>query len=117
MRRRLATPEPIQAVDTAWRIHAAHVAWIESVDNKAGFAFAVQSAIATAALLTAPGGTLSGGAGPVAMVVALAGLSAVIVGAGLSVAAVAPRLRARFPAGGVARRLPLLRPCAAPVPL
>lgn len=80
-------------VETAWRIHAAHVAWIESVDTKAGFAFALQSAALTLALFLASDGQSRVVSDADRAAVAL-GVSAIMAGAAFSAMVITPRLRA-----------------------
>lgn len=81
-------------LETAWRIHASHVRWVESVDNKAGFAFAVQSATVTVALFLASSGPPSATATSFGRAAIALGVVAIMAGAALSALVVTPQLRA-----------------------
>ncbi|MDF0513456.1 DUF5706 domain-containing protein [Agromyces sp. H3Y2-19a] len=85
-------PNPI---DTAWRIHAAQTEWTGKVDAKASFAFALESAaIATVVALSAKHRLFSALPGHTPWLY-WSGLMLLVVGAGLAVMVVAPRLRGR----------------------
>ena len=90
-----ATPSDPSALDTAWRIHAAQTDWTGKVDAKASFAFALESAaIATIVALSAKDRLFSALPGFTPWLY-WSGLLLLIVGAGLAVTVVAPRLRGR----------------------
>ncbi|KQP01418.1 Pycsar system effector family protein [Leifsonia sp. Leaf264] len=83
------------AIDTAWRIHAAQTEWTGKVDAKASFAFALESAaIATVVALSAKDRLFSALPGLTPWLY-WPGLLLLLVGAGLAVTVVAPRLRGR----------------------
>lgn len=83
------------AIDTAWRIHAAQTEWTGKVDAKASFAFALESAaIATVVALSAKDRLFSALPGLTPWLY-WSGLLIMVVGAGLAVTVVAPRLRGR----------------------
>jgi hypothetical protein len=83
------------AIDNAWKIHAAQVDWTGKVDTKASFAFALESAIiATTVALSASGRLFSDlppGIGPLFYWL---GLLSLVAGAFFALVVVRPRLKA-----------------------
>jgi Family of unknown function (DUF5706) len=79
-------------IETAWRIHAAHIAWIESADSKAGLAFALQSATITVTLFLTSNGPAAVAREVDRMVIA-AGVAAIMAGAVFSGMVITPHLR------------------------
>ena len=95
-------PASSAALDTAWRIHEAHVDWTGKVDAKASFPLALESAAtATTIALTAQGRVFSAFPSPVECWLYWIGLGGLGVAAVFALIVVAPRLR-----GSKAKRQP-----------
>jgi hypothetical protein len=92
VRREIRGPGTDGRVEAAWRIHAAHIRWIESVDTKAGLAFALQSAAVTVTLFLASDGP-SRPLRDVDRAAVAFGVAAIMAGAALSAMVITPRLR------------------------
>jgi len=91
-----ANPTDPKTWDTAWRIHAVQMDWTNSVDAKASFAFAIESAaIATAVGLSTSDRLFSALPGFTPLLY-WSGLVLLMVGAGFAAAVVTPRLRGRL---------------------
>lgn len=83
-----------EAVDNAWKIHAAQVDWTGKVDAKASFAFALESAaIVSTVALSAEGRIFGDLTDPAAAWLYGLGLALILVGAVFAVAVVIPRLK------------------------
>ncbi|MFI1397453.1 Pycsar system effector family protein [Streptomyces sp. NPDC020681] len=87
--------EPVsreEAVRTAWQVHAALGEWTRSVDAKASFALAMESAaLAGVAALSGSGRRLSTVSGPAAEICLWAGVLLLGLSAALAVLVVLPR--------------------------
>ncbi|WP_454810540.1 Pycsar system effector family protein [Paenarthrobacter nitroguajacolicus] len=82
------------AIDNAWKIHAAQVDWTGKVDAKASFAFALESAaIVSTVALSASGRIFGDLSDPTAGWFYGIGLALILVGATFAVAVVIPRLK------------------------
>jgi hypothetical protein len=82
------------AIETAWKIHAAHVDWTGKVDTKATFAFAFCSAVIGIAVgLSAKDRLYSGLANGTSVTFYWIGLLALLAGAIFAITAVIPRLK------------------------
>lgn len=82
------------ALDTAWKIHAALVDWTGKVDAKASFSFTLQSAgLGVVVALSADGRMFGALEGPWQNVAYAAACISLILGAGFSMLVVIPRLR------------------------
>lgn len=87
--------EEKEAVDNAWKIHAAQVDWTGKVDTKASFAFALESAvIATAVALSAKDRLFSDLPEGIVTLFYWAGLLSLVAGAFFALVVVRPRLKA-----------------------
>ncbi|MFF2316974.1 Pycsar system effector family protein [Arthrobacter sp. NPDC058097] len=86
--------EDKEAIDNAWKIHAAQVDWTGKVDAKASFAFALESAaIVSTVALSAQGRIFGDLNDPAAAWFYGIGLTLILVGAVFAVAVVIPRLK------------------------
>jgi hypothetical protein len=84
------------ALDTAWKIHAAQVDWTGKVDGKAVFAFGIQSAaLGLAVTLSSTGRLFSELHTAIGFAVYYLGIAALLLGAGCALLVVKPRLRSR----------------------
>jgi hypothetical protein len=84
------------SVDAAWRIHQAQADWTGKVDAKASFAFAIESAaIATVVALTAKDRVFSGLDQWWLVGLYAGGLVLMLAAAGLAALVVVPRLRSK----------------------
>jgi Na+/H+-dicarboxylate symporter len=82
------------AIDNAWKVHAAQVDWTGKVDAKASFAFALESAaIVSTVALSAEGRIFGDLSDPAAGWLYGFGLAFILVGAVFAVAVVIPRLK------------------------
>ncbi|WP_284984448.1 Pycsar system effector family protein [Arthrobacter sp. efr-133-TYG-118] len=87
--------EDKEAIDNAWKIHAAQVDWTGKVDAKASFAFALESAvIATTVALSADGRLFSNLTTGITPVFYWLGLLSLVAGAFFALVVVRPRLKA-----------------------
>ena len=83
------------AIDNAWKIHAAQAEWTGKVDAKASFAFAVESAIiATTVALSADGRLFSDPNGWPDSAFYWIGILSLLAGAFFALVVVTPRLKA-----------------------
>ncbi|MDQ1053124.1 hypothetical protein QE394_001052 [Arthrobacter sp. SORGH_AS 212] len=86
--------EDKEAIDSAWKIHAAQVDWTGKVDTKASFAFGLESAaIVTTVALSAEGRIFGDISDPAAGWFYGIGLTLILAGATFAVAVVIPRLK------------------------
>lgn len=82
------------ALDAAWKIHAAQIDWTGKVDTKASFAFGIESAaLGLTVALSAQGRTYSALVGCFEHVAYWGGLAALLIGAACALLVVMPRLR------------------------
>lgn len=82
------------AIDNAWKVHAAQVDWTGKVDAKASFAFALESAaIVSTVALSAKGRIFGDLSDPAAGRLYGIGLALILIGAVFAVAVVIPRLK------------------------
>lgn len=82
------------AIDNAWKIHAAQAEWTGKVDAKASFAFGLESAaIVTVIALSAKGRIFGDLSDPAAAGLYGIGLALILVGAVFAVTVVIPRLK------------------------
>lgn len=89
-------PSDKEALETAWKIHAALVDWTGKVDTKASFSFTLQSAALGVIVALSDEGRMFGVLeGPWQSICYLVACLALIVGAGCSMWVVIPRLRMR----------------------
>lgn len=83
------------AIDNAWKIHAAQTEWTGKVDAKASFAFAVESAIiATTVALSADGRLFSNFNGWLEGAFYWVGILSLMAGAFFALVVVTPRIKA-----------------------
>lgn len=83
------------AIDNAWKIHAAQAEWTGKVDAKASFAFAIESAIiATTVALSANGRLYSNLNGWLSGAFFWLGILSLLAGAFFALVVVRPRLKA-----------------------
>jgi Pycsar effector protein len=84
------------ALDTAWKIHAAQVDWTGKVDGKAVFAFGIQSAaLGLIVTLSSSGRVLSQLHNAIGVAGYYLGIAALLLGATCALFVVKPRLRSR----------------------
>lgn len=82
------------AIDNAWKIHAAQVDWTGKVDAKASFAFGLESAAIVAVVALSANGRIFGDlTDPAAAWLYGLGLALILVGAVCAVTVVIPRLK------------------------
>lgn len=87
--------EDKEAIDNAWKIHAAQVDWTGKVDTKASFAFGLESAAIVATVALSAEGRIFGDlSDPTAAWLYGLGLLLILVGAFFAVTVVVPRLKA-----------------------
>lgn len=85
-----------EALETAWKIHAALVDWTGKVDAKASFAFALESAgLATMVALSAKDRLFGALNGPLQNMTYYGAIFSLVLAAGCAMWVVVPRLRMR----------------------
>lgn len=83
-----------EAIDNAWKIHAAQADWTGKVDSKASFAFGLESAAIVAVVALSAKGRIFGDLSDIAAAWLYGiGLMLILVGALFAVTAVIPRLK------------------------
>lgn len=82
------------AIDNAWKIHAAQADWTGKVDSKASFAFGLESAAIVAVVALSAKGRIFGDlSDPAAAWFYSVGLALILIGAVFAVTVVIPRLK------------------------
>ncbi len=90
----MTAPQPPEATETAWRIHAAISDWTRKVDTKASFALGIESAVlAGVVTLAGDGHRLAGLTGRWEILFFWLGVAFLISGVLAAVSVVRPRLR------------------------